>query len=575
MKEKEKENSAATAVAENENVTSAKEAENTENANAVSAENAENNPTKMPKKNKKSKSKKKWQPQGISTNMSEGPIMNFLRNFFRCSKRRMIPPEKLPEVAQQLQKAGVDVSKMTEEDGVRLLQGEKTEKIYDVKTVVGDQVFDNKAKLQCNYSKKDDSVSLYCHYKYPYLNLDKPYLGHVWTDEEKKNIVSKGTPGHQVELTFGSGNKYLCLVSVDNDLNSFVCRNINNIAISNDFCGHVFSDEEKDKLKAGQHLFIDDFVAKDGKKYSSFVQFNVAKNGLEMRMPGYEQQIKTKKNLALTKEDKKKIETGETVEKVFVGRDNLEHFAFIRKNAETKKYEFTFPSEYNSVENILNRSEAEQMKIAKYSNNAAVLELLGKSKSSNVLVIVAQNRATPHKTLDELSSSEQPAVRRAVANNEKTPGTTLTKLVSDVDNEVRKNIACNKNTSTETLKILATDYVIDDIALNALENRGENKNLVFTTSEYITIARSRNTNPVILGKIAEDKTLEQEARMCAIMNPNIPEKTVNNIASKRDNEDGNVWSAAIWEQKFLQGVKDIKNEEKKSKQKNHKRGIKM
>ncbi len=521
---------------------------------------------------RKSKNKKrKWTPQGIATNMSEGPVMNFLRNFLRCARRRKIPVEKLPEAAQQLAKAGVDISKMPKDDGVRLMSGEKTEGVYNVKTPISNKVFNNEAKLQFNYSKKDDKLDLFCHYKYPHLNLGKLYHGHEWTDEEKKNIIGKGTPGHPIELTFGdNGNKYLCLVAVDSDLNSLTHRNVNNISISDKFCGHVFTDEEKNKLKNGKQLHINDFVTKDGRKYSSYVQYSVAKNGLEIRVPQHKQQVKTKKNLELTQEEKKKIETGEIVEKVFIGKDNLEHVVIVYKNLETGKYESIYPSEYNNMGSILIRPESELLRIAKFSNNEAILNILAKSSSNRVCLEVACNEATSVTTLDGLSKNEDVQVRRAVAKHKKTSSETLDELAFDKDNDVRGYVANNENTKTKTLKnVLAGDYMVDEEALKALEKRGVKKeNIVFTTSEY---AQGFNTSPAILNKIAEDKTVQPEIRISAIQNNRIPEKTVDKIAKNTDgNDNPNVVAVAIAEQALR---KEIKSVIKQSKTK--KRGMRL
>jgi hypothetical protein len=230
------------------------------------------------------------------------------------------------------------------------------------------------------------------------------------------------------------------------------------------------------------------------------------------------------------------------------------------------------------MDSILKRPETEQIKIAKFSRNEAILEVLAKSPSSKVHLAIAQNDSAPVKVLDDFSKNmDNTLLCRTVAKNKKTSNTTLSRLSLHSDNDVRGYVANNENTSTETLKILAADYIVDEEALKVLGKRGiKSDTLVFTTSEY---AQNPNTSPITLSKIVEDKTLHPEVRISAIKNSSTPEKAVVGVSKKvRGEDDIKVVAEAISEVSLRQGMKQQINQRQtieQPKSKNRKRGIKL
>lgn len=132
-----------------------------------------------------------------------------------------------------------------------------------------------------NFVKLDDgSYSLKLHPIQKAVALHQ-YMGYEFTKEDKANLLHRGNLGKVVELTPPNGEKFKAIMSVDPQTKELVVMNVNNIVIPEELKGVKLSDEVRKDLAEGKAVIIEDMVSKNGKKFSSLVQMNAEKKGLE------------------------------------------------------------------------------------------------------------------------------------------------------------------------------------------------------------------------------------------------------------------------------------------------------
>ena len=116
--------------------------------------------------------------------------------------------------------------------------------------------------------------------------LNYPYFGHVFKEEEKKTLLETGNLGHAVKLLLPGTNAYeSCLVSIDRDTNELVCVRQEQAYIPQEVKGVKLDAEEITKLKNGEPIHVEGMISEKGKEFSVMLQYNAERRGLEFIFP--------------------------------------------------------------------------------------------------------------------------------------------------------------------------------------------------------------------------------------------------------------------------------------------------
>lgn len=225
-------------------------------------------------------------------------------------------------LSQRLKENGVDVYKLQKTgDLERLMEGKKTLNVYTVTKKATDEfgkviVTSAEAKLEGRFN--DEGVfSLYQHQVQKSLNLENPFYGHTWTEEQRNSFLQTGHAGEPIEIDY-QGTKKTVLVSWDKDTNLLVSANTAKIILYPDFCGHVLTSEDKEALLSGKKIAANDFVKKekvlpDGSVkpsclYSATLQYNAATRKFDFKLPDIKEMYVTKlKGKELSEEQSKML----------------------------------------------------------------------------------------------------------------------------------------------------------------------------------------------------------------------------------------------------------------------------
>lgn len=162
-----------------------------------------------------------------------------------------------------------------------LLKGFKTNELVPVSFNLGSAVtrFDARLSLQQN-SEGKVAVAIHGIRKEPQLQY--PFFGHEFSDEDKKNLLTTGNMGRVVELTnTKTQEKIPSIISVDRLTNELIALRIEHIKIPDEIKGIKLSEEQKQTLKEGKPLFLEGMQSKKGEPFNANVQFNADKRYVE------------------------------------------------------------------------------------------------------------------------------------------------------------------------------------------------------------------------------------------------------------------------------------------------------
>jgi hypothetical protein len=205
--------------------------------------------------------------------------------------------------------------------------------------------------------QEDGTFSPVAHLIQKEPNLDRPYFGVNFTDEDKKNLLTTGNLGRIVEAEFKPGEKTPVLLSIDQQTNELSAYRKDRLKVPDTYKGVRLSDEQKQQLGEGKAVRIEDMTSSKGTKFSAGVQFNADKRYFELlfntgkKQEQNQQQSpsvpKTFRKKELTDDQRKSLDEGKTVRTgELFDKQGKKYTGYITFDRETAKMSFLFPNQY-------------------------------------------------------------------------------------------------------------------------------------------------------------------------------------------------------------------------------------
>lgn len=164
----------------------------------------------------------------------------------------------------------------------QMLRGYKTNQTVPITMNFGSAVLRTDARLSFQQSHAGPVV-LGIHGIRQKPELDRPYFGHIFSEEDKKNLLEKGNMGRVVELKTRNGEYAPSFISLDKMTNEVVAMKVENAFIPNEIKNVKLTDEEKNDLKEGKAVYLEGMKANSGKDFNAWVQFNADRRGIEFQ----------------------------------------------------------------------------------------------------------------------------------------------------------------------------------------------------------------------------------------------------------------------------------------------------
>ena len=145
---------------------------------------------------------------------------------------------------EELGKFGVS-KEMLEQSGQldSMLKGYKTNKTIPL-TLNIPGVLTAKLDARLSFMSNGGQVMLGIHGVRKEPELDRPYFGHIFTEEDKKNLRESGNMGRVADLNLRGNSTEPCLISIDKNTNELVAVRQEHVYIPNEIKGVALTADE-------------------------------------------------------------------------------------------------------------------------------------------------------------------------------------------------------------------------------------------------------------------------------------------------------------------------------------------
>ena len=161
-----------------------------------------------------------------------------------------------------------------------MLKGYKTNQLVPITLNFGSAVLRTDARLSLQQSNTGEVV-LAIHGIRKQPELERPYFGHIFSEEDKKNLLETGNMGRVVELKGRNGEYIPSFISLDKMTNEVVAMRAENVYIPNEIKGVQLTDQEKNDLREGKKVYIEGMTAKPGNEFNAHIQVSAERRGID------------------------------------------------------------------------------------------------------------------------------------------------------------------------------------------------------------------------------------------------------------------------------------------------------
>jgi len=161
-----------------------------------------------------------------------------------------------------------------------MLKGYKTNALVPINMNFGSAILRTDARLSFQQSAGGPVVlAMHGIRKEPELN--KPFFGHTFSEEDKKNLRETGNMGRVVEIKNRSGEHIPSFISIDKLTNEVVALKADSVFIPNEIKGVKLDEYEKNELKEGKAVYIEGMISDKGREFNAHIQINADRRGIE------------------------------------------------------------------------------------------------------------------------------------------------------------------------------------------------------------------------------------------------------------------------------------------------------
>ena len=161
-----------------------------------------------------------------------------------------------------------------------MLKGYKTNQLVPINLNFGSAVLRTDARLSLQQSNTGEVV-LAIHGIRKQPELERPYFGHIFSEEDKKNLLETGNMGRVVELKGRNGEYIPSFISLDKMTNEVVAMRADNVYIPKEINGVQLTDQEKNDLREGKKVYIEGMTAKSGNEFNAHIQVSAERRGID------------------------------------------------------------------------------------------------------------------------------------------------------------------------------------------------------------------------------------------------------------------------------------------------------
>lgn len=193
---------------------------------------------------------------------------------------------------KETEKLGLSGDKL--QDALKaMVYGHKSPGLVDIKPTIDGNEFPMQARLSLE-PQQDGSIKLVTHPKQEQPDFDKPFMGVVFSEQDKEQLQKTGHGTRVYELEV-NGEKIPSLVSLDKMTNRLEAVPLSEINIPQTLKNAPLSPEQQQRLREGKAVWVEgmDKKVKPGEepqKIDRFVQFNAVNKNFDFKFSDEQRQ---------------------------------------------------------------------------------------------------------------------------------------------------------------------------------------------------------------------------------------------------------------------------------------------
>ena len=161
----------------------------------------------------------------------------------------------------------------------KILNWQKTN-LLPIAIPVGDITIHTEARLAFR-TDEEGKISLAVHSLRKEPQLDFPYMGHKFSNEEKETLLATGNLGKTIEVMPKNGEPFSAYISIDPQTNELIALRADRISIPQEIKGVTLSDGQYKDLVEGKAVKVEGMTSKNGKSFDATLQVNAEKKSIE------------------------------------------------------------------------------------------------------------------------------------------------------------------------------------------------------------------------------------------------------------------------------------------------------
>ena len=193
-----------------------------------------------------------------------------------------------------------------------MLRGYKSRETVPINLNVGSAVIKTDARLSFQQSKEGPVVmAIHGIRKEP--ELDRPYFGHIFSEEDKKNLKETGHLGRVVDLYDKSNQMHPSFISIDPLTKEITSVRAKSVYIPMEVSGVKLMEHEREDLRNGKEIFVDGMVAKSGKEFDAYLRVDANERRVTYRFEEGLSTIKKIGGVELNEQQKQDLVEGKVI----------------------------------------------------------------------------------------------------------------------------------------------------------------------------------------------------------------------------------------------------------------------
>mgnify|MGYP000916629310 CR=1 FL=1 len=199
-------------------------------------------------------------------------------DFAPAQKATAINPEEVDW--KEMERIGLSKEKLEQSGNLEKMLNWQKSDLLPIAIPFGNDVIYTEARVALRHDA-DGKLGLAIHTLRKEPQLDFPYMGYRFSDDDKATLRHNGNLGKMVELTPKNGEPFKAYVSIDPQTNELIALKADRVTIPKEIKGVLLTDEQYRDLSEGKPVKVEGMLSRNGKPFDATLQVNAERKGIE------------------------------------------------------------------------------------------------------------------------------------------------------------------------------------------------------------------------------------------------------------------------------------------------------